>query len=77
MCSWIQGKEEANINKTRFLTDILAVVGDCLNEQIQCNVKHVLRGKDPEGANRLLQNLAKAADMLHMDGAEAVQVSNV
>jgi hypothetical protein len=64
----------ATANKTKFLTDILAVVSDCLQEAIECNVKQVLKGKDAEGANRLLQNLAKAADILHMDAAEAVQV---
>lgn len=34
----------------------------------------VLKGKDPEGANVLLQCLAKAADVLQMDGADAVAV---
>jgi sugar/nucleoside kinase (ribokinase family) len=64
-------------NKTKFLSDILAVVSDCLQEAVDCNVKQVLKGKDAEGANRLLQNLAKAADILHLDGVEAVQVSTM
>jgi hypothetical protein len=34
----------------------------------------VLRGKDAEGANRLLQCLAKAADLLQLDGVQAVAV---
>lgn len=34
----------------------------------------VLRGKNAEGANKLLQSLAKAAHILNLDGSEAVQV---
>jgi hypothetical protein len=34
----------------------------------------VIRGKDAEGANRLLQCLAKAADLLQLDGVQAVAV---
>jgi hypothetical protein len=34
----------------------------------------VLRGKDAAGANLLLQALAKAADILQLDGVRAVKV---
>lgn len=71
----LQGKDEANTNKTKFLSDLLAVVADCVGEDVECNVKQVLRGKDAEGANRLLQNLAKAAGVT--DGADVVQVRGV
>jgi hypothetical protein len=75
--SCVQGKDEANANKSNFLTSILTAIKESLNEDIQCDVRQVIRGKDAEGANHLLQSLAKAADMLHMDGMEAVQVRNL
>ena len=64
-------------NKTKFLASIMAAVSDCLGEAVECNVKQVLKGKDPEGANRLLQHFAKAADMPRSDGMQAVQVCKI
>ena len=64
-------------NKTKFLASIMAAVSDCLGDAVECNVKQVLKGKDPEGANRLLQNLAKAADTPQSDGMQAVQVCKI
>ena len=70
----LQGKDEAMVNKTKFLASILSIVNESLQEEVVCNVKHILKGKDPEGANRLLQNLAKATNVSNMDGMDAVQV---
>eukprot|EP00892_Ulva_mutabilis_P005386 jgi/Ulvmu1/3219/UM015_0260.1 len=66
--------KDANQNRRKFLSDMLMVVSHSLDEDIHCDVKEVLRGRNPEGANKLLQNLAKAAHILQLDGSEAVQV---
>lgn len=62
------------------LRNVFATVTTCtsitspLVEMFLVEMIQVLRGKDAAGANRLLQNLAKASHILQLDGLEAVQV---
>lgn len=69
-----QGKDAASANKVAFLSDLHRVLEECLDQPFECSAKQIVRGKDPEGANRLLQNLARAGHVLQLDGAAAVQV---
>lgn len=71
---YMQDKDQAVANKTHFLTTVLDAAGQATGQHVNCNVKHVLRGKDPEGANRLLQALAEAAHSSRQGGVAAVKV---
>ena len=73
----LQGKDAASANKVAFLDDLHRVLEDCLQQTFDCSAKQIVRGKDPVGANRLLQNLARAGHVLALDGAAAVQVRDV
>ena len=69
----VQDKDQAAANKAMFLTQLGDAVMQATGQPVDCNVKQVLRGKDPEGANRLLQALAVAASS-RQAGASAMQV---